>query len=309
MKSKHKILIMLNNNFFTKSLLSNIFYNFLLPLFFIFFLASLPLIIGNSDGKLRFRLLYLFLTKDFIMGLFDGSSFTFHVGQFTWHAFKEIPPYFLVTLFYVAVSSAIGIAVGFPLGISRYKKLEDQSQNLLSFIGSIPDFFIILLLQLFAIYFMKITGRRFAKIAMTSDLPLLLPIIAMSLYPIIYVTKQVSRATYEVSCQDYIQFARAKGITRRRVFFYHIIPALLPGLSADVTKVAILVLANVFITENLFLIQGITHVMINFSFQGGGGYQFDFVITCLLYIFAIYIIISTVLKLFIRLISALRGGL
>jgi peptide/nickel transport system permease protein len=300
---------MLNKRYYAATLFSAAFYNFLLPLFFIFFLASVPLIIGNSDGKLRFRLLYLFLTKDFIMGLFDGSSFTFHVGQFTWHAFKEIPPYFLITLFYVAVSSTIGVVAGFPLGILRYKKLNDQSQNILSFIGSIPDFFIILLLQLFAIYFMKVTGTRFAKISMTSNMPLLLPIIAMSLYPVIYVTKQVSGATYEVSCQDYIQFARAKGITRRRVFLYHIIPALLPGLSADVTKVAILVLANVFITENLFRIQGITHVMLKFSFQGGGGYQFDFVITCLLYIFAIYLIISTALKLFIKMISMLRGGL
>ena len=285
------------------------FYNFILPLFFIFLIASLPLIIGNSDGQVRFRTLYLLLTKDYIRGLFDGSSFTFNVGQFKWSAFKELPPYFLVTLFYVSVSSAIGIIIGFPLGILRYRKINSQSQNIFSFIGSIPDFFIILLLQLFAIYFRKVTGVRFAKIAMTSDLPLLLPIIAMSLYPIIYVTKQTSRAAFEVTCQDYIQFARAKGIKRKKLFFSHIIPALLPGLSTDVTKVSLLVLSNVFIAENLFLIQGITHVMINFSFQGGGGYQFDFVITCLLYIFAIYLIISTVLKLLIKLISYLRGGL
>lgn len=300
---------MLQKKIICRTLLSNIFYNFLLPLFFIFFLASLPLIIGNSDGNLSFRFLYFFLIKDYFSGLFDGSSLTFHVGQFTWHAFKEIPHYFLVTLFYVSLSSAIGILAGFPLGMLRYRKLDSHSQNFLSFIGSIPDFIIILLLQLMAIYFMKITGTRLAKISMTSDMPLLLPLIAMSLYPAIYVTKQVSSATNDVSCRDFIQFARAKGITRKKVFFNHIIPALLPGLSADVTKVATLVLANVFITENLFLIQGITHVMINFSFRGQGGYQFDFVITCLLYIFAIYMIISTGLKLFIKLIRTIRGGL
>jgi len=282
------------------------FYNFLFPLFFIFLLASVPLIIGNSDGQVRFRLLYLLLAKDYITGLFNGSSLSFNVGQFQWYAFRELPPYFAVTLFYTGISSAIGILLGFPLGLLRYKKINSLSQNILSFIGSIPDFFIILLLQLGAIYFMKLTGKRLAKISMTSDLPILLPLIAMSLFPVLYVARQTSRAAHEVSCRDFIQFARAKGISRRRTFFLHLVPALLPGLSADTAKVAMLVLANVFIAENLFLIQGITHVMVNFSFSGGGGYQFDFVVTCLLYIFALYLIISTALRLLVHGAAFLR---
>ncbi|MBN2656291.1 MAG: ABC transporter permease subunit [Spirochaetales bacterium] len=290
----------------TSRLLKILFYSFLLPLFLIFLMASMPLIVGNSDGQVRFRLLYLLLTRDYIKGLFDGTSLIFNVGQFQWHAFKELPPYFLVTLFYAGISSFIGVVVGFPMGILRYKKLNSPSQSLLTFIGSIPDFFIILLLQLTAIYFMKFTGMRLAKIAMTNELPLLLPLIAMSLYPIVYVTKQVSRAAYETSSSDYIQFARAKGITRKKTFILHLVPALLPGLAADSTKVAMLVLANVFIAENLFFIKGITHVMIHFSFQSGGGYQFDFVVTCLLYIFMIYQIINLLLRLFIRSAASAR---
>lgn len=144
---------------------------------------------------------------------------------------------------------------------------------------------------------------------MVDSMPLLLPIIAMSLYPVLYVIKQVSRGAYEVSCQDYIQFARAKGLKRSKIIFSHFIPALLPGLSVDVTKVTILVLSNVFITERLFRIKGITAFMFKYSFQSEGGYQFGFVVSCLLYIFLIYIIVSISLKLIIYSISLMRGGL
>ena len=299
----------MKKNITTSVVLSKLVYYFFIPMFFLLLLASLPLVIGNNDGKFNFGILFLQLSSDYIKGIFDGSSFIFNVGQFEWNTFDELPRYFLVSLFYVMVSSIIGIIIGFPLGIFRYKKLNSQSQNILSFIGTIPDFFIILLLQLFAVYFRIFTGVRFARIAMVTELPLLLPMIAMSLYPILYVTKQVSNAAYEVSCQDYIQFARAKGIKRSRIIFKHIIPALLPGLSTDVTKVSLLVLSNLFIAERLFRIQGITHVLFYFSFNGRtGGYQYDFVISCLLYTFLIYIIIRFTLKFLLLFITYLRGG-
>ncbi|MGL1893449.1 MAG: ABC transporter permease subunit [Spirochaetaceae bacterium] len=300
---------MLKQKFKTSSFLFKIFYNFIIPIVSILLLASLPLVIGNSDGKIRFRFLYLLLTSDYIKGIFDGSSFVFNVANFRWNAFIHLPKYFLVTLFYVGISSFIGIVIGFPIGLLRYKKQISKSQNILNFISSIPDFIIILFLQLFAVYFKSITGVRFAKISGLGSLPLLLPFIAMSLYPVIYVIKQVSRGAYEVSCQNYIQFARAKGLKRSKIIFSHIIPALLPGLSVDVTKVTTLVLANVFITERLFRITGITTFMFKYSFLSEGGYQFGFVVSCLLYIFLIYLIVSISLKLIIYCIRIIGGGL
>jgi peptide/nickel transport system permease protein len=292
-----------------KTIIFKLLFNLIIPIVTIFILASLPLVIGNSDGKIRFRFLYLLLTTDYIRGIFDGTSFVFNVGQFKWNAFIDLPHYFLVTLFYVAVSSLVGLVIGFPIGLLRYKKQISASGNILTFISTIPDFIVILLLQLFAIYFKSITGVRFAKISGVGSMPLLLPIIAMSLYPVLYVIKQVSRGAYEVSCQNYIQYARAKGLKRSKIIFNHVIPALLPGLSVDVTKVTTLVLANVFIAERLFWINGITTFMFKYSFQSEGGYQFGFVVSCLLYIFLIYIIVSISLKLFIYTIRMMRGGL
>lgn len=111
---------MLKQKLKTTSILFKIFYNFLIPIIIILLLATLPLVIGNSDGKIRFRPLYLLLTSDYIKGIFDGSSFIFNVGNFKWNVFIELPEYFLVTLFYVAVSSVIGILIGF---LGRFIKI------------------------------------------------------------------------------------------------------------------------------------------------------------------------------------------
>lgn len=291
------------------SVLLKIFYNVIIPVISVFLLASLPLVLGHSDGSIRLRTLYMLLSSEYIKGVFDGSSFIFNVGQFKWNAFTDLPEYVFVTLFYVTVATLIGILIGFPIGILRYKKQISSSQNILSFISSIPDFIIILLLQLFAVYFKTITGVRFAKIAMVDSMPLLLPLTAMSLYPVIYIIRQTSRQAYVVSCQNYIQFARAKGLSRNKIIFSHLIPALLPGLYADINRVTILVLANVFITERLFRIKGITTFMYKYAFQSDGGYQYGFVVSCLLYIFLIYIIISVSLKIIILTIQSIRGNL
>lgn len=292
-----------------KHILLKLIYGLFIPIVVIFVLASLPLIIGNSDGSIRLRSLYLLLSTEYINGIFDGSSFVFSVGQFKWNAFTDLPGYVFVTMFYVGISSMIGIFVGFPIGLMRYKKHVSSSQGFMTFISSIPDFIVILLLQLLAVYFKTITGVRLAKISMVDSMPLLLPITAMSLYPVIYVIKHISRQAYNVSCQSYIQFARARGLKRSKIILNHMIPALLPGLSADVNKVTMLVMANVFITERLFRINGLTTFMFKYSFQSDGGYQYGFVVSCLLYIFLIYIMISLTLKFILFIIRSIKGGI
>jgi len=243
---------------------------------FILLLAALPLVIQQSEGKISIRFLYFLLGYDYLKGLWDGSSFLFSTGRFTYSIWAYLPQYFFNTLIYVVASSMLGILIGFPIGMLRYKKRFSKSQKILFFLNTIPDFFLILILQISVVYITQFTGVRLASIAMVTRLPLLLPIFVMSFYPALYLIKQISNATYEITTQDYILFAHSQGQSKIKIFTKQVIPALLHELSADVTKITLLVLSNVFITEQLFRITGITRMMFLWGFRqanpfGGGG--------------------------------------
>ena len=287
--------------------------NLFLVVCFILLLAALPLVIQQSEGKISIRFLYFLLGYDYLKGIFDGSAFLFSTGRFTYSIWEQIPQYFFNTLFYVATSSILGILIGFPIGILRYKKRFSKSQKFLFFLNTIPDFFLIMILQISVVSLTQYTGIRLASIAMVTRLPLLLPIFVMSFYPALYLIRQISHATYEVTSQDYILFARSQGHSRFKIFIKQVIPALLHTLSADIAKVTLLVLSNVFIAEQLFRIMGITRMMFLWGFRqpnpfGGGGYQYAFVVNCLLFILVLYLIVSNFLQLSVRLLIKTRGA-
>lgn len=287
--------------------------NLFLVVCFILLLAALPLVLQQSEGKISIRFLYFLLGYDYLKGLFDGSAFLFSTGRFINSIWDHLPRYFFNTLFYVTISSILGILIGFPIGMLRYKKRFSKSQKFLFFLNTIPDFFLIIILQISVVYITQFSGVRLASIAMVTRLPLLLPIFAMSFYPALYLIKQISNATYVITSQDYILFSLSQGHSRLNIFIKQVMPALLHELSADVTKVTLLVLSNVFIAEQLFRIMGITRMMFLWGFRqpnpfGGGGYQYAFVVNCLLFILVLYLIVSNFLKLIIRLLIKLRGA-
>jgi len=278
---------------------------FCFTILFVFFVASLPLVVRQIEGDLTFRPAFFLLIVDYVKGIFNGHSFVFFMGDLQWNLLDKIPGFFLNSLFYLSVSSLTGIVIGVPLGILSYKKRVTLSQKVLLFINAIPDFFLIVMLQVGVILLNKATGFRLAKIAMTTTPPILLPLIAMSIYPTIYLIRQMSAATYTITCQDYILFARSRGLSKSQIFFRHVIPALLPLLSADVTKITLMILSNMFIAEQLFRISGVTQAL--FKYGLNGGYRFTLVVNCLLCILLLYLIVSQGLKFIIWLVRKQAG--
>jgi peptide/nickel transport system permease protein len=109
-----------------------------------------------------------------------------------------------------------------------------------------------------------------------------------------------------MACQDYILYAKARGFGRRHIFFKEIMPGLIQVLEGDLTKVTLIVLSNLFIAERLFILSGITTFLFHYGFQKpnifGGGYQFNIVVNCLIYLFLLFFIVRTGLKLLLLLI-------
>jgi peptide/nickel transport system permease protein len=270
---------------------------------FVMVIAILPLAFGQTEGELTFRPYFFLVIPEYIMGLFDGRSLIYYVRGRPFNFFDFMPVYFMTSLFYVALTSLIGVVLGFMVGILSYRHRVSKSQDILTFIQSIPDFFMILLLQLAIIKFNELTGIRLAKIGMVTSMPILLPLIAMSIYPVLFISKQISTATYTVACQDYILFAQSKGLTRFNIFKCHVIPALIHQLKADSTKMILMILSNLLITEQLFRINGLTRMMFINGIEGK--YQFQLVVNSLLLLSLLYLIIRFGVWLLIQTLSLL----
>jgi len=273
---------------------------------FILVLATLPLSIRQSEGHLVFRPYYLLVIPEFLKGLFTGESLVYFYNDMEWSITEKLPVYFTISLFYLMSSSFIGVLAGFPLGILRYKKRLSASQKMILFINSIPDFFLIIFLQLGVIYISKTSGVRIASIGGVSSYPLLLPLFAMSLYPVLYLIRQISSATFDVTCQDYILYARSKGLSRLAIFKHHIVPALIPQLQGDSTKIILLVLSNMFIAEQLFRINGITRMLMVYGLSGN--YQYRYVVHSLFCLFVLYLITRSSLRVVLWLLIKWRGA-
>ena len=151
----------------------------------------------------------------------------------------------------------LAIVVGIPMGILsalRVNKLTDYVIQLFSNLGfAIPSFFTATLL----IYFFAARLGWFPTNGWDSASAKVLPVIALSLFPLTYFVRLVRGQMLETLQQDYVRTAKAKGLRWRRVVVVHVLRnSLIPALTAAGPILGALVTGS-FIIENIFAIPGI----------------------------------------------------
>lgn len=138
---------------------------------------------------------------------------------------EKFPNTMILALAAMLIAVPTGVGMGF-LAASRRGSKIDQLVTTLSILGiSMPVFWVGLLLMLFASFWLKLLPP-----SGTGDIRfLILPAITLAL-PAIATLARVSRtAVLDVIDMPYVQVARAKGLSRRRVNMIHILKnALIP---------------------------------------------------------------------------------
>ncbi|TYS63277.1 peptide ABC transporter permease [Bacillus infantis] len=262
--------------------------------------AALPLYLYNLDGKV------IFLPSKipgevlaFIKGLFTGESYYYMQGDRRRFLLFDLLSFFSVSYVYVSVSLSIVIVLSFIFGIWLWKKSEKWVNSILGFVGFIPDFILVLLLQLFVTYIYKQTGMRVAKVASLSleEPAILLPVLTLTILPLLYLVRSLNDRTFEVASEDYILTAVSKGLTKRQIYLYHVTSNVLPFLKADIYKIVGITTANLFIIEHLYNTRGLTEIL--FEYPVNFGYQYNLVVISLLSFFILYIAVLFTMKLFI----------
>ena len=154
----------------------------------------------------------------------------------------------------------LSVLVGIPLGIvaaPRHNGIPDYLATFVSVLGIATPSFVI---SIFLLVFFSVTLRWFPTHGWAGwDRPeaMVLPTIALALFPIAQIARYTRASMLEVTRKDYVRTAHSKGLRERSVVLVHMIRnALIPVVTILGPLLAFLITGS-FIIETIFSVPGI----------------------------------------------------
>ncbi|MBD7963627.1 ABC transporter permease subunit [Fictibacillus norfolkensis] len=263
---------------------------FLMPIVGVFFIGALPyLFFSNVQGiEAVARLLEsgaiknaLFLDQD--LGLFfrnyleNIGSLMLRLITFSnveYYEYQQIKLLFptILTPFYYSVKLVIG---AFTLAISSslilaliVKTLPDKIQKGVRFVffslESLPDIFIVVMIQYGMILYFRNTGTLLFPIAHSDQNPTyFIPILCLAIIPSLFLTRTLLFLLDDEDSKTYVEFARAKGLRYALILYVHMLRNSLFSLFYYSKTVYWLLISTLFMVETIMAIPGITDFMLD----------------------------------------------
>lgn len=187
---------------------------------------------------------------------------------------ERMPATFELAIFALLIAVVIGIPLGMLAGL-KPESLAARSIMTGSILGfSLPTFWVgIMMMMIFAVIlgWLPTTGRGPTTEFLGFDVSftswegishLLMPAINLSLFKLALVIRLARAGTREVIHQDYIKFARAKGLSGRRIILVHVLKnILIPVVTVLGLEFGGLVAFSV-VTETVFAWPGMGKLLI-----------------------------------------------
>ena len=152
----------------------------------------------------------------------------------------------------IVVATIIGVILGSIAALTR-NKLPDRNIVFFTTLGTaMPSFVLATLLML--VFCLKL---QWIPVWNSYNPNYVLPIIALSVYPMAYITRLTKTSMLDALNQDYIRTAKAKGVSKAKVIFVHALRnALIPVVTYLGPEVAY-ILTGSMVVENIFTIGGL----------------------------------------------------
>ena len=157
------------------------------------------------------------------------------------------------------IGFSIGILFGILSGCNR-GKWPDFLVIIIAILGvSVPSFVFASLFQ----YIFAAKLKLFPVAGWGTFAAFMLPALALGLRMVAYVARMMRTSMLDVSGQDYIKTAKAKGLTKGAIIFKHTIRnAVTPIVTVSGSMVASTLVGS-FVVENIFSIPGIGKYLVN----------------------------------------------
>lgn len=152
----------------------------------------------------------------------------------------------------VIVAVILGVIFGSIAALTR-NRLPDRLIIFLSTLfTSLPSFVLATLLLL--VFCVQL---GWVPVWSTSNRNYVLPVIALSAYPMAYITRLTKTSMLDVIGQDYVRTARAKGVSQLKVIFKHTLRNALIPVITYVGPMTASILTGSLVVEQIFTIGGL----------------------------------------------------
>ncbi|MGG2018060.1 ABC transporter permease subunit [Bacillus sp. S10(2024)] len=154
----------------------------------------------------------------------------------------------------LTVLIATCLSFGYVLSSLKVKKAIERC---LVLIESIPDLLLIFMLQIFFVWVYKQTGINFVNIyAFGSKQAYFLPIVTMSLVPALHFFRIMVLFLLDEQNKPYVEFARAKGLSRKYILFVHLFRNVIYHLFNHLQSTFLVMISSLLLVEAAFNING-----------------------------------------------------
>jgi peptide/nickel transport system permease protein len=203
-----------------------------------------------------------------------GRSFVYNVPAVD-VILQRLPATLELALAGLLFSVAIGVPLGVLAGLKPHSWLGRgiMSGSILGF--SLPNFWIgLMLILLFAVELrilpaggrgpvVSVLGIPTAAFSLEGLRHLILPALTLALYKSALVIRISQAGTREVMLQDYIRFARAKGLSRRRIILVHVLKNIMIPVVTVLGLELGSMIAFAVVTETVFAYPGMGKLLID----------------------------------------------
>lgn len=213
---------------------------------------------------------------------FAGNALQGDLGRSFVHgepAVSLILHYMPATLELAALGLIFSILIGVPLGVyAGYKSDRWQGRAIMTgsiFGFSLPNFWVgMLLILIFAVELrwlpstgrgdtVEVLGMRLSIFAPGGLQYMILPALTLALYKASLVTRLARAGTQEALVQDYVKFARAKGVSETRILFVHVLKNIMIPIVTVLGLELGSMIAFAVVTETVFAWPGMGKLLID----------------------------------------------
>lgn len=214
--------------------------------------------------------------------VFAGNALQGDLGRSFVHgesAVTLILHYMPATLELAALGLLFSVLIGVPLGVyAGYKADKWQGKAIMTgsiFGFSLPNFWVgMLLILIFAVELrwlpstgrgdtVDVLGMRLSIFAPGGLQYMILPALTLALYKASLVTRLARAGTQEALMQDYVKFARAKGLSERRILFVHVLKIIMIPIVTVLGLELGSMIAFAVVTETVFAWPGMGKLLID----------------------------------------------
>ncbi|MBR6451529.1 MAG: ABC transporter permease [Lachnospiraceae bacterium] len=176
-----------------------------------------------------------------------------HSGRDIW---GEISSRFSVSAKLGGMAAAVAIVIGIVLGalaaLTR-NRWPDRAIVFFTTLGTAMPSFVLATLLLLT-FCLKL---KLVPVWSSSNPNYLLPIVALSIYPMAYITRLTKTSMLDALNQDYVRTAKAKGVAGWKVIFKHALRNALIPVITYVGPMVAYILTGSMVVENIFTIGGL----------------------------------------------------